>query len=214
MTDDATDPRLDAERPYLLILLGALGLLGCASLVVGTLVAPYFVPGHDWVADSISDLAAGNSQIIMDVALYGFAGGLLAIALAASHAHLGGTFWSVGVVSLAALAVLVTIIAARDEYGDLDTGGVVVHVYLVYGLGALFLAVPFALHRIGRSHPQARRLLFGLGIAWGVGAPIFFFLPTWVDGLYERALGVIAGTMVVVLAWTFLSRGFAALRRH
>jgi len=88
MANNRTENLDRQERAYLLIGLGALGLLGCIALLTGALVAPYFVPHHDPVADTISDLAAGEAEIIMDVALYGFAAGLLAIALAASHAHL------------------------------------------------------------------------------------------------------------------------------
>jgi len=213
MTENSTDPQPHVEQSCLLMLLGSLGLLGCASLVAGTVVAPFFVPGHDWVSDTISDLAAGNSQFIMDFALYGFSGGILAVALAASHAHQGGALWSSGVVALAILAVLVAIIGARDEYGDQDTGGIVIHIYLVYLLGALFLAVPFLMYRIGSSHPRARRILTGLGLAWGLAAPVFFVLPTWVDGLYERVLGVIACAIVAVLATVFWIRGASAFRR-
>lgn len=196
------------ERPALLRVLACLGYLGCLSLVIGTLIAQQFVPDHDWVADTISDLAAGRWEIVMDIALYGFAASLMAIALAASHAHLGGAGWSVGVISLAVLAALVVVIGARNEYGDRDSDGVVIHTYLVYALGVLFIVVPLSMARgVGRHAPWARRALLALAVLWVVAAPVFFFLPTDIDGAYERGLGLIACGIVAVLSTVFLARG-------
>ncbi|MEL7211662.1 MAG: DUF998 domain-containing protein [Pseudomonadota bacterium] len=214
MTTDVTGHAVDQERPYLLLFMAALGVFGCFVLLAGTVIAPFFVPDYDWVADTISDLAAGQSEIIMDVALYGFAASLMAIALAASHAHLGGVFWSVGVLSFAILATLVVIIGARNEYGDGDNEGVVIHIYLVYGLGVFFTLAPFSMAAgIKEVAPWACRTLITLGVLWVLSAPVFFFLPTGIDGLYERLLGVIAGVMVLVLSAVFWQRGKAALRR-
>lgn len=208
---DALGQPIDAERPYLLLLLAGLGFLGCASLVGGTIAAQIVVPGHDWIADTISDLGAGEWEIIMDVALYGFAAGLFAMALAASHVHLGGIGWSAGVVSLAILAALVVVVGARNEYGDGDSDGVVIHIYLVYGLGALFLATPLSMAAgFGRDHPWARLALIGLAIAWAVGAPLFLMAPTTIDGLAERILGLIACAILAVMAYVFWRRGLDA----
>ena len=209
---DATGHSLDAERPYLLIFLGALGIAGCVALVVGTLAAPFFVPHHNWIADTISDLGAGEWEIVMDVALYGFAAGVFAVALAGAHAHLGGIGWSVGILSLAIIAALVVVVGARNEYGDADSDGIVIHVYLVYGLGLFFTLAPLLMARtIGRDHPRTERLLFVLGVAWAVAAPVFFLMPDWIDGLYERVLGLIACAIVGTLSAVFLDRGRQAL---
>jgi len=201
-----------AEQAFLLIALGSPGLLGSIALVAGAFIAPLFVPDHDWIADTISDLAAGRWEIIMDVALYGFAAGLFAVALAGSHAHLGAGGWSVGVVSLAVLVALVIVIAAHNEYGDGDSEGVVIHIYLVYGLGVFFLLMPSTMAAgMARDHPGARQALIALGVLWAVASPVFFFLPTSVDGIYERALGLVACAMVAVLSLVFIERGRACL---
>lgn len=201
------------ERPWLLILCGVLGIGGCLALILGTLIASSYVPGHDWVADTISDLAAGEWEIIMDVALYGFAGGLMATALAASHAHLGAGGWTTGVMSFAVLAGLVAILGARNEYGDKDSEGVVIHIYLVYGLGLLF-AVSCATMIGGLKacdHPRARLALIVLGILWVLMAPVFLMSPTGIDGVLERVLGLIACGIVVTLCAVFLRRGLREL---
>lgn len=205
---DATGHDIDAERPYLLSILACIGFFGCASLIIGVLVAQVMVPGHDWIADTVSDLGAGENEIIMDVALYGFAAGLMAISLASSHAHLGGIAWTGGVFCWAILAAIVVVVAARNEYGDGDNEGVVIHIYLVYGLGLFFTLAPLCMAAgIGRDTEWAKWALIGLGVLWGVASPIFFFLTDTIDGLYERVLGLIAAAQVVVLSWVYLRRG-------
>ncbi|MEF2553453.1 DUF998 domain-containing protein [Aurantimonas sp. A2-1-M11] len=199
------------ERPYLLMTLAGIGILGCAVLIIGTFVAQALVPDHHWVSDTISDLAAGEWEIVMDVALYGFAAGLFAVSLAAAHAHLGRTGWSIGVVSFAILAALVIIIGARNEYGDGDDDGVVIHIYLVYGLGALFTLAPLCMAGgIGHHSTWARRVLIGLALVWAVLCPVFLLSPTSIDGLLERALGLIACAIVVTLCAVFFEQGYRA----
>lgn len=200
-------PATDAtpSRPALVVFLGVLGLLGCVALVAGMLVAQSYVPDHEWMADTISDLAAGENEIIMDVALYGFAISLFATALAAAHLHLGARGWSVGIIALSILAAVVVVIGARNEYGDGDSEGVVIHIYLVYALGVFFAVAAFSMYRGLREHyPLASVALFWLGIAWTLAAPVFFMMPDGLDGLYERGLGVIACAMVALLHITFL----------
>ncbi|NDV88911.1 DUF998 domain-containing protein [Aurantimonas aggregata] len=196
------------ERPYFLKTLAAIGLLGCAVLVIGMFIAQAMVPDYHWVSDTISDLAAGEWEIVMDVSLYGFAAGLFAVSLAAAHAHLGGAGWSIGVFSLAILAALVVIIGSRNEYGDGDDDGVVIHIYLVYGIGALFTLAPLCMaSAIGERSAVTRRILIGLMVAWVVLCPVFLLSPTSIDGLLERVLGLIACAIVVTLCVFFFQRG-------
>lgn len=198
-----------AERPWLLIVCGILGLGGCAALIIGTLVAPIYVPNYNWLSDTISDLAAGRWEILMDVALYGFAAGLMGASLAAAHAHLGKAGWSVGVMSLSLLAAIVVIIGARNEYGDGDNDGVVVHIYLVYAMGALFTLLSAVMQAGLRAsgHTRAGWWIIALGIGWAIMSPIFLMSPTSIDGLLERILGLFACGMVAVLSLVFLQRG-------
>ncbi|MEQ8847872.1 DUF998 domain-containing protein [Botrimarina sp.] len=211
--DDITDHSIDAERPYLLLILATTGFLGCLSLVLGTLIAPLFVSDYDRVADTISDLAAGEMEILMDIALYGFAAGLFAVALASAHAHLGGVGWSIGVLSLAVLGALVVVVGARNEYGDGDSDGVVIHIYLVYGLGVFFLLAPLCMASgFGRSHAWAKWTLLALAGVWAVATPAFFMLPTGIDGAFERFLGLVACSLVCTMSWVFFKRGLDAAK--
>ena len=118
---------------------------------------------------------------------------------------------SAGILSLAILAALVIVIAARDEYGDGDTGGVVIHIYLVYALGALFLLTAWSMaFAIADRHPHARWALVIFGALWALNAAIFFMSPDGIDGLIERLAGVWACGILVTLCLVFLYRGRAA----
>ena len=182
-------------------------ILGAASLLLGNVIGSIVVPGHDFVADTVSDLAAGKYEIIQDVALYGFAAALMALALGAATLHSGETRWSLLIGALALLAACVVIIGARNEYGDNDNDGVVIHIYVVYGIGALFAGC-FLIGGLagGRIAGFLPAVSWGCLVLWAVGAPVFFFLPTEWDGLWERGLGVICVVWVVSFAW--------AMRQH
>lgn len=211
--DVSKDNRL--SRPELLITLGILCWLGCATLILGTLIAPFYVPNYDRIADTISDLAAGDSEIIMDVALYGFAVALMAAGLGAAHDHLGKWGWSVGILSLAILAGLVVVVGARNEYGDGDTDGVVIHIYLVYALGLFFTLAPASMFSALREpHPLAAWTLAALGLAWVILAPVFLMSSTNIDGLLERILGLIACGIVATLGTVLFLRGLACVREE
>jgi hypothetical protein len=206
-----TQPPPGRPCPLLLRFCAAVAMLGCVALLAGNIVGSLVVPGHDWVADTVSDLAAGRSESIQDIALYGYAAALLAAAIGAAHMHLDGRRWSLGVLSLALLGCLVTIIAARDEYGDGDSDGMVVHIYLVYALGALFVAGPLLMRRgMTQAGRWAGRCALFVGGFWIVGAPIFFLLPTAYDGAWERLLGLVSMIWLLALATLFLRRAGAA----
>ncbi|WP_108483062.1 DUF998 domain-containing protein [Oceaniglobus ichthyenteri] len=163
------------------------GFLGALGLIGTILIAPLFVPDYNWIADTISDLGAGEHEIIVDIGLYTYAAALLCLSVGAAHMHPGGRGWSIGILTLLVLAALIIVVGARNEYGDNDNEGVVIHIYLVYGLGAGFAIAPFAM-----AQGPMRRVFYALGALWIITAPVFFFMPDGWDGLYERGLGLIA----------------------
>lgn len=204
----STRPKADTdERPDFIKALAIFAIFGCAVFAVSILIADFVVPNHDWVADTISDLGAGRYEFIVDIGIYAFSASFLALALLAAHSHLGGWAWSGGIVGLAILALVIFLVGARNEYGDNDSEGVVIHVYLVYALGVLIAVTPLLLaagaKTIANSHQQA---LIGFSAVWAVSAPIFFMLPNSIDGIYERYLGLLAFLLVVVLVRLFLHR--------
>lgn len=196
------------ERPELLIFFGSYAILGCVIFSGMILIADFVVPDHDWIADTISDLGAGRYEFIVDIGIYAFSASLISIALLAAHVHLGNWRWSFGIVGFTVLGLIVFLVGARNEYGDNGNEGFVIHSYLVYALGLLMAVLPWCMsdgaRRCGAIYGK---VLVGLSGLWTISAPAFFLLPTDVDGLYERYLGVIAMTAVITLAMLFLKRG-------
>lgn len=215
--DESEDPILKSGppsfeiEPQLLRGLGYCALAGCGLFILSVLIADFVVPDHDWIADTISDLGAGRYEFIVDIGLYAFSAALISVALLAAHAHMGGWRWSLGVVGFALFGLIVFLVGARNEYGDRDSEGVVIHSYLVYAIGLLMAAVPWLMAEgAGRARAGYGRVLVGISALWIVSAPWFFFLPDGIDGLYERGLGFIAMAAVVTLAWLMIGLGRAA----
>lgn len=192
-------------HPTLLLSCAVVGIFGAVALIGSVIVAPWFVPNHDVIADTISDLGAGENEWIVDFGLYSYAAGLLCLAVGAGHAHLGRWGWTMGIAGVLGLALMVTLVGARNEYGDGDNEGPVVHIYFVYALGVLYFAAPLAMSIGARRYSETWRWVFiVLAIVWGVSAPIFLLMPTGYDGIVERLIGVIAlgwSTALAILLW-------------
>ena len=207
MSDDTTTPEI-SDQPRLMVALGWAAILECAIFAISILVADAIVPNHDWIADTISDLGAGKYEFIVDTGIYSFSASLLCIALLSAHVHMGDWRWSLGIVGLAILSLLVFLIGARNEYGDNDDEGVVIHIYLVYGLGLIMAAVPWLMSEgASRAGSGYGRVLWWTSVVWIISAPIFFMLPDTIDGVYERYLGLVAFVLVFTLARLFIMRG-------
>ena len=213
MSTDMPDPapRPDApgaERPALLRLLAALAIGGCLVFAASIRLADRVVPGHDWVADTISDLGAAQHEWIVDIGIYSFSAALIACAVGAAHSHMGGRGWSAGIFGLIALGLIVFLVGARNEYGDRDQDGAVIHGQLVWALGLLFAVVPWAMSAgAGKAHPMLRRVCRGVTLLWLPLAPAFMLIvPDAWDGAYERGLGLIAFAFVGAMAAVFLLR--------
>ena len=202
------------ERPELLIFCGAAGMIGSIvplpAMVLGTLLAK-----HDFIADSLSDLGRGPHHIIMDTGFYVAAGGLLALAIAAAHAHLDHFLWSLGIFCLALLALVVTLIGLWDEFGQDVDAGLSVHTKLTFFLGPLYLAGPLLMIQGARRVSPVYPWLFGVSaVTWLVFATWFKFAPDDYDGVLEK-VGIGATLLwTVPLSWLFLRRGLSERRRQ
>lgn len=204
MSDDTGTPAAGYHSAFVQTL-AWLALAGCVVFAVSILVADFVVPDHDWIADTISDLGAGKYEYIVDIGIYCFSTSLIAVALLCAHVHLDGWRWSAGTLGFAALALIVFLIGARNEYGDADRDGAVIHIYLVYALGLLMVLIPLLMARgAGRINRFYARVLMVIAALWVVSAPVFFFLPTGIDGIYERYLGLLAFALIGAMAGLFL----------
>jgi len=202
------------ERPQLLLFCGAVGLIGnlapLATFVLATVVAQ-----HDIVSDTISDLARGPHKWIMDGGFYMHAAGLLALAIASAHTHLGRTGWSAGLICLALLALVVVLLGLWDELQpDAENSfDMTVHTKLTFLLGPLYLAGPILMARGAATvHRGYGAAFLAASALWIVFAIAFKLSPTAYDGIVEKT--AVAATMFWTspLAFIFLARGYS--RRH
>ena len=188
--------------PQFVLVCATVVVLGVLMSAAALVTADFIVEGNDFVSDTISEMAAGQeNHWLMDLGIYGLALAVLAAALGCAHVHLGHTRWSLGTGALGLMAFVIFMIGVRDEYGDGDTDGTTIHLYLVYALGVLMAAAPLLLSpaATGLSHGHVVALR-ALAILWIVTAPIFFFVPDAWDGLYERGLGAVAAAILLTIA--------------
>ena len=202
------------ERPELLMLCGVAGIIGTLGPMVAILVA-WLVTDHDFIPDTVSDLARGPQKWIMDLGFYLHAAGLLGLAIASAHAHMGRAAWSVGIFCLAFLALNVVLLGLWDEFGATsDSSGMSMHVKLTFGLGPLFLAGPL-LMAPGMRHAHAgfATLFVAAAAIWAVFAIAFKLAPDGFDGFLEKI--AILGTMLwtIPLAVFYLARGWEQSHR-
>lgn len=171
-------------------------ILGAVAVIVANLVAAWLHPTTGLFADTISNLAAGRYHWILDAALVVFALGMVMVALAMWDMHLEGWRWRIGAALIGLSGFAIAVIALYNEYGDNDTGGLVIHLEVVVAMALAFAAgailLSLGLTRIG-SGWSAFSLWCGIG--WLALGLAFFFLASdaW-DGLVER---LAAGLMVL-----------------
>jgi hypothetical protein len=203
------------ERPELLMFCGLAGLAGNLMPVV-TIVWATGVTEHHFIADTVSDLARGRHKWIMDLGFYVNAAGLLGLAIAAAHAHLGRAAWSFGIFCLAFTALVVVLLGLWDEFHDAsyDPPGMTVHTKLTFVLGPLYLAGPLLMARAASAVARSYGVLFVTAAGlWLVFSTAFLLAPTAYDGILEKI--AIGATMLwtLPLSWLFFGRGWQKSRR-
>ncbi|WP_371396102.1 DUF998 domain-containing protein [Fretibacter rubidus] len=184
--------------------LGAFALIGCVVTVFCDVFMWFWVKGYNPISQTISELAAGPHHWLQDFGLMIFVASTLCLALDLFlRGEKGWKPWLVRLSMLAlALALTITLIALWNEYGDGEAGGLVIHNYLV---ALLYPLVPVVLW-FGTSVLPARKGDMSLlakvtAVVWLFIAPVFFIVPTTIDGAYERGLGMIMITAVMIAAW-------------
>lgn len=197
----------DRHRFIRLCALFAIG--SCAASVGLILTGDFVVTGNDMIADTISAMAAGSNMWLAEMGIYAFSFALLLIGLGCAAAHPGGWWWSGSTLGFVALGIIVFLIGFRDEYGDGDRmASETVHIELVYAFAGL-MAVTTVMAWRGLTALDSRlaRYLGVSACAWTVLAPIFAFMPTGYDGIYERFLGAIAVLIVLLMGKALLTLG-------
>jgi len=192
-------PSPSPDRGEFAQLCGWLAIACCCISAIAVLVADFIVSDNDMVADTISAMAAGPNMWVAEIGIYAFAFSFMALGLGAAAAHPGGWQWSLATFGFVALGVIVFLIGFRDEYGDGDRmTSEAVHMELVYTLAAVLALSTWLASLGGKAIDRTIAThLSAMAIVWSLCAPIFVFLPTAYDGLYERFLGALAIAIVV-----------------
>jgi hypothetical protein len=205
---------IEYVKDNIVLLSGTIGLIGCAVVAMSHVLAMLLHPSHNPMSDTISDLAAGRYGWIQDAGLIIYALSLIicAIGLKAWNPGGDGFGWNLGLALLIVVGLDVLVIAAYNEYGNRDPGGVVIHIYLVYILGFGFAATTWL---IGRGLRNVREWMhkasIALAIIWLCFAPPFLMMPTEWDGGYERLLAGILIGWTAGISWLLLQQGRGAI---
>lgn len=177
----------DSGTDTLSRILGGIAIAGCAISVACDLLGAALSERIGLVRDTISNLAAGQWDILSDLGIYAFVVGVLAVTAGLIRWRVSRWDWRAGTVLLVLLALDYALIAAYEAYSTGD--GPQIHYKLVYFMGAAFPLT--VLLTAGQFVEIERRLGIALyvgGVLWAVAAPFLFVVPTAWDGLYERAL--------------------------
>lgn len=183
-------------------ILGLLALASCAIVIACDISMWFLVDGYNPLSQTISELAAGPHHWIQDTGIVIFVLGTACLAIDLFiRGEAGWKPWLVRL-SMIALCLDIAMIALWNEYGDGNPGGLEIHIYLV---ALLYPLVPTILW-FGTSVLPAKKGKYNViakatAIVWLILAPVFFVLPTHIDGAYERLLGFIIIGAVSIAAW-------------
>ena len=203
-------------KSKLSLVCGSLGLFGCIAAVVANFIGIIVVEKHNPISETISALAITKYAWIQDLGLDLFALGLIACAVGLFNWNLNGSKWKIGTFLLFLLGIDIVLIAEHNQYAGREGIGASIHIQCVYALGVLFALLTWLLasgfKKVGRNW---YRFSLAITVFWIVLAPIFFVVPTNIDGLYERFVALIMVTWVAVISWLLIEKGQGklALRR-
>ena len=196
------------------LICGIIGIFGCLAVIVADLIGIIVVDDHNPISDTISALAIEKYAWIQDTGLDLYAAGMIACAIGLYAWNLGGTKWKIGTVLLLLLGIDVILIAEHNQYAGREGVGANIHIQLVYALAVLFTALTLllasGLRKVGRNW---YRFSIGISLFWIVLAPIFFFVPTNIDGAYERFISLITIAWVAAMSWLLIRRGQGKLSK-
>lgn len=205
---------LERAAQILSLTCGVIGVIGSFAAVIANFVGIIVVEQHDPISETISMLAIGKYAWIQDLGLDFYAAGLVACAVGLYAWNLSKVRWKLGALSLVSLGVIVILIAEHNQYvGQPENNGQAIHRQLVYAFGALFalstLLFAFGLRCVGKNW---YRFSIGMTVVWVLLAPLFFYIPTAWDGVYERFLGLLVFSWTVALSWLLVQRGLGQYR--
>lgn len=177
---------------------GYFGLAAVSLMVVTDLTLAFALPGKSLFSTTISNLAAGRHSLWQDISLIAVALACVASGLVLFY-RLQSLRAKVGAVLLSSVGATILLLAVYNEYGDNDTGGLVIHLELVGFIG-IGLAITMCLlaDELQRIRNWLKPASYIGAATWLVTGLIFFGVSTSIDGLVERSAAA------VMLIWLSL----------
>lgn len=196
-----------ASNPALLRTAGLIGLVGAVTPIVTDIISWLLAENYSPIAHSISNLAVGSSSWLMDIGLWVFALGCVAVAVGLWTWRVRAKWWHWAIIALVLLAVCVGVIARVNEYAGQQNQGANIHFWAVIGVGLLFVATTWlAAPGLGTMDDGLARFSRVLSVVFLVLAIFYwFFAPNDWSGAVERLLAL------MMLAW--IGRVASRLRR-
>lgn len=190
------------------LICGIIGVVGCLAMIVADIVGIILVEKHNPLSDTISELANEKYGWIQDLGLDLYAAAMIACAIGLYAANLEGTSWKIANICLIILGIDLILIADHNQYVGRPRVESNIHFCFVYVFAFLFtvvtLLIGFGLRRISQNW---YRYSLGTSITWTILAPIFFVLPTSIDGAYERFIALITIAWVTAISWLLIRSG-------
>lgn len=200
--------KIESSGSTLFLICGIIGVFGCFAAIATNIIGVILVDDHNPISETISSLAIEKSAWVQDIGLDFYAAGMIACGIGLYTWNLDGLRWKIGTVLLGLLGIDVILIAEHNQYAGREGVGASIHIQCVYVLAVLFAAITlllsFGLRRVGHNW---YRYSLGTAIVWTVLAPIFFFVPTSIDGAYERFISLITISWVAAMSWLLIRRG-------
>lgn len=200
-----TPPDLPARRA------AALAILSCVIVALADIVSwVLLVEGYNPIRETISALAVGGGSWLLDLGLWTFAGGCVALGLGMFRRRRGSWTWLLAAVSVLLLGPVIGVIAFFNEYAGQQNAGADIHLNAVYTLGILVaLAASLVVPRLTVLDSRLARRGLIFAVAWVILAPLFFLVPDGWSGGYERGLALMLLGWVTAMSLLLLRRPWA-----
>ncbi|XBQ14918.1 MAG: DUF998 domain-containing protein [Oceanicaulis sp.] len=206
---DALRPDRPAVPHPVLFACGIAAVLGAVAGLSGDIITVRLNDQLNFVANTVSQGAAGPHSIWVDLGLTLEGLGLVAIAAGLHHWSLGrNPRFIAGCAVMALTGLSVVLLAWHNAYGDGEPGGFVFHKPLTLVIGLLFAAALGLLAReLGELDTGYYRFSFIAAGAWLIAWPAFIVTPEAYNGAVERIAGFTLITWMVIAGRLLMRRG-------
>ena len=197
------------------LICGIIGIFGCLAAIVTDIVGIIVVEKHNPISETISTLAITKYAWIQDLGLTLFAFGMIACAIALSRWRIDKAKWKTGTLLLFLLGIDIILIALHNKYAGREGVGAAIHLQCVIAMAILFTLTAILLASgLRKASRNWYRYSMATAIFWMVLAPIFFIMPTKIDGAYERFIAIIMISWVAAISRLLIRKGQGKLSAH